>query len=225
MRVELDEIQGNVVHAYGNRFPVARYVLLRIRDDRVDDARRAVAQWIDEVTFGKPTDDQPRVNLALTYPGLVALGVPQDQLDRFPRDFQEGAWQRSEQLDGPAGRAEWEPGIGSAHLLLSCHARDETGLDRRIEELLGPVQDAVRHLQRPACRAARPGFLRPGGGRTQLHRPSEPRALRLRGRLLAASDRRRAHAQGRPRRLRRQRPGAARATSSVRSGRTCSSAT
>jgi Dyp-type peroxidase family len=167
MRVEYHEIQGNVIYAYGNRYPVARYVLLRIRDGREDDARRAVAEWIDAVTFGKPIDEQPRVNLALTYPGLAALGVPQKQLDQFPRDFREGAWQRSEQLDGPAGRTDWESGIGSAHVLLSCHARDEPGLDRRVEELLSPSKAAF-----VTCNDQRAALLDRGSSGTADDEPS-----------------------------------------------------
>jgi Dyp-type peroxidase family len=103
--LEHGEIQGNVLYAYGNRFPYARYVRLRILDGREADAARVVARWLAEVTFGRRPDAlpgeearRPHLNVAFTYGGLQKLGVPNDLLFAFPEDFRQGARKRAASL-------------------------------------------------------------------------------------------------------------------------------
>jgi Dyp-type peroxidase family len=151
--LDLDAIQGNVAHAYGRGYPAARYVLLRIRHDGGGAARRAVARWLGAVTFGGPPPE-PRpaanVNVAFTYAGLRALGVPEAELRPFPPAFAQGAWRRSRDLDGRTARGGWEPGHSAAHVLLSCHARDRATCDARVAELLGDGDAFIRCADQPA---------------------------------------------------------------------------
>ena len=137
--VETAEVQGNVLYAYGDRFPCARYVLLRITQPSA--AREILRGWLPEVTFGsRPWDgpgdprqqaevsggpapaakDRPHVNVAFTFRGLQALGAPDDVLYAFPDDFRQGALDRAAEngdvgssspdcVDGWAGNGRCPP--------------------------------------------------------------------------------------------------------------------
>lgn len=126
VHVETSEIQGNVLYAYGLTFPRALHTLLAIRDAR--QAQVALADWMRHVTFGRrpgPLNRAPHVNLAFTYDGLAALGVPERLLLEFPDDFREGAPARSHAFAGDRAlnaADHWEPAFGATHVLLSVHA-------------------------------------------------------------------------------------------------------
>jgi Dyp-type peroxidase family len=177
--VETDEVQGNVLYAYGVAFPVARHVLLRIENGAKDAAAKVIAGWFRQVTFGRrPTPPEepntmanairsnalrPHVNVAFTYAGLEALGLPDDQLFAFPEDFRQGAWCRSPGMDrGANSREHWEKGWrdGRAHLLLSVHATREEERDACVDSLLaaavgegGPLAPCV---DQPTALLSRP---------------------------------------------------------------------
>jgi Dyp-type peroxidase family len=138
--VEQHEVQGNVLYAYGIRFPNAEHALLRI--EKPGEARAAVASWIQRVTFGRrpaALDESPHVNIAFTYSGLKQLGVPGDVLYAFPADFQEGARERSGTVgDTGLNRAEhWEPCYDRVDVLLSVHAADRASASDCLDDLLG----------------------------------------------------------------------------------------
>jgi Dyp-type peroxidase family len=121
--VEVGQVQGNVLHAYGTKFPYARYVLLRFKNG--DQMREALSRWHDRVTFGRPQDLRPRVNVAITYAGLEKLLKDKDLLRSFPEDFRQGAYARSKQVgDVGASRADtwWDGTHPEHHALVSVHA-------------------------------------------------------------------------------------------------------
>jgi Dyp-type peroxidase family len=70
---------------------------------------------------------EPAINLALTYNGLKALGVPQASLDSFPDEFRAGMAARAAILgdDGESAPAHWDAplGTGEVHiaLILASH--------------------------------------------------------------------------------------------------------
>jgi Dyp-type peroxidase family len=163
-QIELDEVQGNVLHAYGTRFPQARYVHLQVADGAGDAARGVLARWAGEVAFGRPEPrDDAHVNLALTHAGLAAVGVSDDMLDAFPPEFREGAWERSPQVDGhAAARDAWEDGLGRGHVLLVVHGGDEDACLRRVDALLAEARDAGDPLRESA--AQQPAALLDHGG-------------------------------------------------------------
>jgi Dyp-type peroxidase family len=135
--IELDEVQGNVLHAYGTAFPAARYVHLQVRDGAA--ARSVLAGWTEQATFGRRAEDAPatHVNVAFTLAGLAALGVPEQLLGAFPENFRAGARERSPAVDGDASaRDTWDDGLGRGHVLLIVHARDEAACRERVDALL-----------------------------------------------------------------------------------------
>jgi Dyp-type peroxidase family len=104
----LGDIQGNILTGYGKTgFPKARYLLINVRDAEV--GRAFVRCLFPKVTtavrwpsrkyghFGnKRVDEAPKValNLAFTFWGLHALGVPVRVLDAFPDEFIDGMARR-----------------------------------------------------------------------------------------------------------------------------------
>lgn len=120
MSIELDlaDIQGNIIRAYGkHRFWKARYVFLRIDDD--DKGRDFVGEITKlvttSVTWGKAPEqlEMPRAttNIGFTYDGLVALGLPTASLRSFPPEFIMGMQTRKDILgdDGRSAPDKWDP--------------------------------------------------------------------------------------------------------------------
>jgi Dyp-type peroxidase family len=133
MQLELSEVQGNVVRAYGTGYPCARY--LRVRFGRLGAARAAgvLDQWRRDVTFGDPRDRQrTRVNLGFTYAGLEALGVPPAVLSEFPKDFREGARARAWPL-----RDSWQntPDFVDGHAIAIVHGVTARDCAARVDQL------------------------------------------------------------------------------------------
>ncbi len=139
--VELSEVQGNVLHAYGADFPCARFVRLRLASQaRAGEAATVVAGWLRQVSFGRrpkglPERDRltPHLNLAFTAGGLTALGVPTTLLHEFPPEFRAGAKARAAAL---GDRWPDERPFTESHLLLSVHADGHAACERRVRELL-----------------------------------------------------------------------------------------
>ena len=111
--LELEAIQGFVVRGY--RLPTAGYLFLR-----VDDAARARA-FLGEITPHVLTaatwDTKPEsgINLAFTYRGLEALGVPGTSLSGFPDDFRAGMAASAATLGdvGDSAPEHWEAPFGT----------------------------------------------------------------------------------------------------------------
>jgi Dyp-type peroxidase family len=137
--LDLARIQGFVVRGY--RLPLAGYIFLRI-----DDASSA-ATWISEIASevltAAPWSEKPEsgVNIAFSYAGLAALGLPSATLASFPEEFREGMASRASLLgdDGESAPANWEAPLGTAdvHVLVMISAIHEQALgahDRRIRD-------------------------------------------------------------------------------------------
>jgi Dyp-type peroxidase family len=85
--VDQKDVQGFILRAYG-KMRFSRYALLRIED------KQLAGQWLKEVS-GRITDgthypETTCLNLAVTHPGLEALGLNADNLRNFGREFREG---------------------------------------------------------------------------------------------------------------------------------------
>ena len=88
--LELDDIQSGVLRPRPTPF-AATYIVLRI-DERSagrDSMRRLSAVVASAAHPESPARDT-WVSVALSFQGLKALGVPQDSLDNFPPQFQQG---------------------------------------------------------------------------------------------------------------------------------------
>jgi Dyp-type peroxidase family len=159
-RPDLDAIQGNVLQGY--RYAHARYVLLGF--DRADAARRWLRVQAEDVTSAARWDAKPPFarNLALSAPGLAALGVAGPLLDTFAQEFREGMRARARVVLGDAGpsdpdrwEAPWREGDPPVHALLSVHGDDPAVLDELVADAPAPGV-RVLHVERAATLGATP---------------------------------------------------------------------
>jgi Dyp-type peroxidase family len=137
-RLELPDIQGNVLRPYGFRH--AAFLFARIDDPEA--GRAWLADRAGEVTSAAPWEEgkpETTLNVRFTYAGLQALGVPGRILASFPDAFREGMAGRAQLLGdvGANAPANWDPGFGTgeAHVLLRADGQDEDGLERRLDAL------------------------------------------------------------------------------------------
>jgi deferrochelatase/peroxidase EfeB len=127
-QLELDDLQGGILHPRPSPY-VGTYFLVRI-DDRHDgrEALSRLSRSIASAANWSATSDS-WLNVALTFQGLKALGVPQDSLDSFPDEFREGMAARSELLGdvGDSSPANWEKPLGTpdVHIALAAISRNE----------------------------------------------------------------------------------------------------
>ena len=137
--LDLPNIQGFVVRGY--RLPFAGYLLLHIVDG--PGARALLADVLDDVLVAAAWSQKPEsgLNLAVSYQGLRALGLPDTSLAGFPEDFREGMAARAGLLGdtGASTPERWEPGFldPGVHVLAMISAQTEDALrahDRRLRD-------------------------------------------------------------------------------------------
>jgi Dyp-type peroxidase family len=141
---ELDfpNIQGFVVRGY--RLPAAGYLFLRIDDAAA--ARAFLADVIPQVITAERWDVKPEsgINLAFSYEGLHALGVPDASLAGFPAEFRDGMASRAELLGdvGASAPEHWEDCFrsGDAHVLVMISAKDPAALTEREQGICGLIE-------------------------------------------------------------------------------------
>ncbi len=155
----LEDIQGNILRGY--RLPNVRHFVLGIRTP--DAARRVLGALAGEgdtdslrITSAASWDVKPRycLNIAFTFAGLQALGLPNATLQSFPEEFRGGAADSADAL-GDVGRSappNWLPGLRTGadappqiHILLSLYAIDRLTLEDLSTRLrhLFTSQDAI----------------------------------------------------------------------------------
>lgn len=141
--LELADIQGNVLRGYG--MPYAAYAFVRV------GSRARARAWLGDLA-GEVTDARPwsagkvelALNVALTYSGLEALGVPPATLATLPDEFRAGMAAAAQRLGdkGDSRPAAWEDGLrpGQGHVLVSLHARRAGTLIDRLKALREQVR-------------------------------------------------------------------------------------
>ena len=145
VELELPDIQGDILRAYGNSYDRTSYAFVRI-DCEPEQARAWLSGLLDRVTTAQPWEDKPRttLNVALSAGGLAALGVAGETIATFSHEFRQGMAARAELLGdtGPSAPTRWEQGLGTgaAHVLLTINAQTAADLRRA----LGRMQDAMR---------------------------------------------------------------------------------
>lgn len=82
-----DDVQGLVASGYGH-LPAAAYLLLEIKKPAA--ARGWLGEIAGTVTTAAGKSEGPAVNVALTAAGLRKLGLPEDVLKGFSREFLDG---------------------------------------------------------------------------------------------------------------------------------------
>jgi Dyp-type peroxidase family len=135
--IDRADIQGNVLRGY--RFPVARYLFIRVAD--VLSGRQWLLHLVEHVTNAEPWDEKPgwALNIAFTHAGLRALGAPAESLDSFPAEFQDGMRARAELLGDTrdSSPAHWDSHFsnGDAHVMAVLNASAPERLQERCDWL------------------------------------------------------------------------------------------
>ena len=190
-RLDLPDIQGNIHRPYGRYgFPYARTFLFHIAADGGEAGRWFVDQLRPHVTTAEPWASsrvpdrdglRPKpdiaLNIAFTWAGLLALGLPTATLRQMPDEFIEGMARRNHILGdlGPNHPDGWDPvwrdGAREADrrvhvwLNLSAAARESDG--RPVEALARWtewLQALLRHRRARDRVLLLPGHGRDGAG-------------------------------------------------------------
>jgi Dyp-type peroxidase family len=145
VRMDLDDIQGDILRAYGNDYDCTSYAFVKI-ECPPEQARAWFSGVVDHVTTATPwTKGKPltTLNVAVTAAGLRALGVSERVVESFSEEFLDGMSSRGTILGdvGPSAPALWERGLGTgdAHVLLTINAKQTEDHQRA----LGKMQDAM----------------------------------------------------------------------------------
>lgn len=133
LKDNLDDIQGIVIRGYG-RLRSACFQLLGITD--ASAAKKWLGSIIDEIQDGRTAPGESCINIAFTYRGLEKLGLKQQWLTQFSREFQEGIITAHRQRiladTGDSDPAHWEwggPNNAPIDLLLMFYGKDDDELN------------------------------------------------------------------------------------------------
>ena len=175
--LELDDIQSGVLRPRPSPY-VATYILLRI-DDR--KAGRELMRKLSTVVAScghltSPAGDA-WVSVSLTFQGLKALGVPQDSLNSFPPEFQQGMAARAKELGDTEESApqNWEKPLGTpdVHVALTALSPTEQQLEPVLERARKAYQEmqGIKAIWRQDCYASADG-KEPFGFRDGISHPA-----------------------------------------------------
>jgi len=142
VRMDLADIQGDILRGYGNDYDCTSYAFVTI-ECPPEQARVWFSGLLDHVTTAEPwpAGEKPltTLNVAVTAPGLRALGVSEDVVGSFSREFREGMASRATLLGdvGPSAPESWEPGLGTgeAHVLLTINAQQTSDHERALAKM------------------------------------------------------------------------------------------
>ena len=155
--LQKDEIQGLVFSGYP-RNEAATYLLLRVVDRA--QARAWLRAILDEVTFGELTEYGATLNVALSAPGLGALGLDAPSLSTFPLEFREGLRQKDDAYrprilgdvgDSAPSRWAWGgPAQPEVHVLLLLFGpKNDAGFSARLADHRARFAGALEEVHPP----------------------------------------------------------------------------
>ena len=176
--LDLADIQGGILRDYGGNYPKGRYVFIEFRRAQDGDAPEKVREiqaqarglihalrarvtsalrWESKALYyqGPVEAAKPPVtiNVAFTFHGLRALGLPIRTLQRLPDEFINGMIQRASVL-GDVGRnaperwdRAWKRGGSEIHLAVMMRA-----MMRETDGTPVPELDATTDWLRAKCR-------------------------------------------------------------------------
>ena len=145
-RLELEDIQSGIIRARPSPYAAA-YLMFRIDDGKAgrELMRRAGSVVASAADPRSPVGDA-WATVALTFQGLRALGVPQDSLDSFAPEFQQGMAARASELrdTGESSPENWEKPLGTSnvHVVLAALAADV----QRLHEVLDRARQSYEKL-------------------------------------------------------------------------------
>jgi Dyp-type peroxidase family len=174
--IELDDIQATVLR-YRPEPYYGTHVMLRVDDPHAGrEFLRRLAPHIDSAAEWWRAG-QAWTSIAISYTGLVALGVPQDSLDSFPEAFRVGMAERADELRdrGLNDPRNWEPPFGSGEIHLGVSVFSDA------EETWRDALETARQLYEGFAGVtvlltqdfgAQPGDLNPLGYRDSIGQPA-----------------------------------------------------
>ncbi len=138
--VELDDIQATVLR-YRPEPYYGTHVMLHVDDARAGrELLRTLGPHVDSAAEWWQAGE-PWIAVAITYPGLVALGVLEDSLQSFPEAFRVGMAARADKLldRGDNDPKHWEPHFGSGliHIGVSVFSDSEETWRRTMDMARG----------------------------------------------------------------------------------------
>jgi Dyp-type peroxidase family len=145
-RLELEDIQSGIIRARPSPYAAA-YLMFRIDDRKAgrELMRRAGSVVASAADPRSPVGDA-WATVALTFQGFRALGVPQDSLDSFAPEFQQGMAARASELrdTGESSPENWEKPLGTSnvHVVLAALAADV----QRLHEVLDRARQSYEKL-------------------------------------------------------------------------------
>ena len=147
-QLDLRDLQGDIVRAYGNDYDHTSYAFVRIEGSPAM-AQAWLASVLDHVTNAEPwTDGKPltTLNVAMTATGLRALGVSDEAIASFSHEFRSGMSERARRLGdvGASGPKNWDRGLGSgqAHVLLTINAQEREDHERALGRMRAAMEAA-----------------------------------------------------------------------------------
>jgi Dyp-type peroxidase family len=143
-RVVRADLQGNILCGYGRKYAHGVFVFFRIESPRA--FRRWLGAHLGSITTAEPWEEKPisTLNVALSFKGLRAVGLPDEVLDTFPDDFRHGMEARSRRLGdtGESDPGRWDTRLKGLHGVLTSVARAPAARSERRRELEAGARDA-----------------------------------------------------------------------------------
>jgi Dyp-type peroxidase family len=144
-KLDVTDIQGFAARGYNFHF--ARFLFLKFPGEQ--KSRACVGRMIKHVTTAERWDKQNKpkttVNVAFTYKGLAALGLPEASLLSFPVEFVQGMKARAAILSDTGRNAPhywdpvWHEGV---HAWLGVFGQALPDLERRVSELHALLEES-----------------------------------------------------------------------------------
>ena len=131
------DIQGIILYGYAH-MTAASYLMLHIKDKRVEDAKKWLQVIGDKLTHAGGKKTETCINIAFTWQGLKKFGLPETAMDTFPRPFQEGMTMPHKSLGfgdiGESAPENWEWGnedeAHEIHMVLMLFGESQEVLDK-----------------------------------------------------------------------------------------------
>jgi Dyp-type peroxidase family len=142
--LDLTDLQGLIKRGY-QELPYSNILLLRVADALL--VKHWLQRLLPAISRGDIKDRTLEINIAFTFAGLAALGLPSRLQKRFSREFEEGMSEDSRSrllgdYDRKANRStvpqwDWRDGEGdkAVHLLLLIYGREEHLVENYCAEL------------------------------------------------------------------------------------------
>lgn len=150
VNLELDDIQGFVARGYG-QLDTACYIVLQIENPEL--TRTWLGTLADQITPGSEKPEDAATHIAFTVDGLRKLGLKEDELFTFSREFWEGMADpnRAKFLgdveDSAPKNWRWGGPNTPVDMLILLFARDEPTLEKEYAKLVNEwkgVSEVVR---------------------------------------------------------------------------------